>query len=68
MENTCIHEGNRCWNCLLGTCHPEPTLHRWWDAEDIKDFRNRNLPPPVGDCGCAFCGTPALKKLADEHK
>lgn len=57
---TCVHKGARCWPCMSGGCYETPTAHVWWDAEDVEDAAQRGIPAPTGQCGCAFCGWPAM--------
>lgn len=57
----CAHGGvSRCWPCMTGQCYDKPTRHPWWDSDDVEHAEATKQPAPSGDCGCAFCGTPAL--------
>jgi hypothetical protein len=58
--SVCVHRGERCWPCQTGQCYPTPRRHPWWDSEDVEHAEVKGYPPPTGDCGCAFCGWPAL--------
>lgn len=60
----CAHLGAaRCWPCMVAdNCYETPTLHVWWDQDDIDHAAATGQPPPTGWCGCAFCGAPAVAR------
>lgn len=59
----CAHGGAvRCWPCMAGGCYERPTLHVWYDDDDITHAESTGQPPPTGWCGCAFCGAPAVAR------
>lgn len=61
--SVCIHRGaTRCWACMTDGCYREPTRHPWWDQDDVDHARATGQPDPTGECGCYFCGYPALKR------
>lgn len=64
MRNVCSHEGTRCWPCMTNGCYDEPTQHPWADYDDVEHAAKTGQPEPSGDCGCYFCGTPAIRRSA----
>jgi hypothetical protein len=63
MSELCIHGGaTRCWPCQTMGCYDEPTLHVWWDQDDVKHAAATGQSAPTGWCGCAFCGEPAVAR------
>jgi hypothetical protein len=63
MAGICAHGGRLlCWSCMLNDCHEQPTLHVWWDRDDVHHAEMTGRPKPSGWCGCAFCGEPAVKR------
>jgi hypothetical protein len=63
MTGPCVHAGAaRCWPCMLSSCHETPTLHPWWDNEDVDHAAKTGQPAPTGNCGCYFCGEPAVHR------
>jgi hypothetical protein len=64
--SACAHGGAvRCWPCMTDGCFDTPTLHVWWDSEDIEHAAATGRPAPSGWCGCAFCGEPAVARAAE---
>lgn len=63
----CVHRGERCWSCMTACCYPKPTVHVWYDDDDVQHARNTGQPPPTGLCGCAFCGWPAFDRSGPEE-
>lgn len=63
-EIPCVHLGAaRCWPCqTLGGCYETPTLHPWFDQDDIDHAAATGQATPTGHCGCAFCGAPAVAR------
>lgn len=51
---------------MLDDCRQQPTLHIWWDGEDVDHAARTGQPVPTGWCGCAFCGEPAVKRAAPQ--
>lgn len=63
----CAHGGRaRCWPCQTDGCYDTPTLHVWWDADDVEHAAATGQAAPTGWCGCAFCGEPAVARTAAE--
>lgn len=61
LNTPCVHGGAvRCWPCMTDGCSDTPTLHVWWDDEDVEHAAATEQPAPSGWCGCAFCGAPAV--------
>lgn len=59
----CAHLGAvRCWPCQTDGCYDTPTLHVWWDADDVDHAAATWQAAPAGGCGCAFCGEPAVRR------
>lgn len=61
--SACVHSGERCWPCQTDSCYDRPTDHVWFDDEDIAYAEQNGHPAPTGQCGCAYCGWPALDRL-----
>lgn len=61
--SACVHGPvHRCWPCMTNGCFDEPTLHVWWDFEDVDAAAAAGKPAPSGWCGCGFCGEPAVNR------
>jgi hypothetical protein len=59
----CAHGGRaRCWPCQTDGCYETPSLHPWWDDEDVEHAAATGQSAPFGWCGCAFCGEPAARR------
>ena len=46
----------RCEGCLWDHHFDPPMVHTWFDAQDVAEAAERNVPIPTGACTC-YCSS-----------